>query len=68
MKSTPNEYTDIPSGRYKGLWSGRKVEAKMADDSTREFYTKDGVKGFNVPCKVTVLDGDITVETIDPKI
>ena len=66
MKSTPNEFTDLPNGRYKGLWSGRKVVAQMADGSAREFFTKDGVKGFNIPCKVTSIDGDITVEELAP--
>ena len=64
MKSISTEFTDIPNGRYKGTWSGRIVKTSLPDGTTREFYAKDGVKGFNVPCKVTATDGDMVVETL----
>ena len=64
MVSKPTEFTDIPNGRYKGTWSGRKVVVQMPDNTRFEFYTKDGVLGFDIPCKITVIENDVVVETI----
>ena len=68
MISKPTEFTDLANGRYKGLWSGRKVVVSMPDGMTNEIYVRDGVHGINVPCKVTANDNDVTVETLDPSI
>lgn len=65
MKSKSTEFTDIPNGRYKGTWSGRLVKTILPNGSIHEFYAKDGIRGFNVPCKVTAMDGDVIVETLD---
>lgn len=65
MISKPTEFSDLPNGRYKGLWSGRKVVVLMPDGMKNEFYVRDGVHGIDIPCKVTANDNDVTVETID---
>lgn len=48
-------------GQYRGLWGGYVVvfgDWRLA--------TKDGVRGFNIPCVVSVAeDGSATVVTID---
>lgn len=40
----------IPQGVYQGIWGGYTV---MIDDKWR-LTTKDGVRGMNVKCTVTV--------------
>ena len=50
-----------PNGEYKGKWTSYKVEMKV-DEDTVYFPTVDGVRGMDVPVKVTMTDGVAFVE------
>ena len=50
--------SSILDGQYNGYWSGYTV--KFAG---YECSTKNGVRGINVPCVVTVKGDSITVTT-----
>lgn len=48
-------------GVYDGLWGGHVVVV-VHEGTTYHVHTHDGVRGMNIPCKVTVLNGVATVE------
>lgn len=54
----------LPDGEYGGVWSAYSVEV-VHDSRRHHFRTADGVRGINVPCRVTVVEGKATVEVDD---
>lgn len=56
---------EIPAGVYDGLWSGYEVFFYL-DDKTVKCKSDTGVRGMNIPCKVTKDElGDMIVEDIN---
>jgi len=52
----------IPVGIYYGLWSG--YEVKFSYNGEDYFFQTDlGVRGINIPCKITLEDTRILVDT-----
>lgn len=52
---------DLPDGQYLGKWGGYSVRVE-ADGQVHTMQTKDGVRGMNIPCTVSVSKGQATVE------
>lgn len=52
---------DVPNGTYKGAWSGYVVSVTIKGKDYR-LTTTEGARGLNVPCKVKVKNGGISVE------
>lgn len=53
---------DLPSGDYKGAWSGYRVLVTIFA-TTYELKVDVGVHGLAVPCIVKIRNGEITVRT-----
>ena len=54
--------SEIPDGIYSGLWSGYIVEFEYNGDKY-EAEVDRGVRGLNIPCTISVNDGEITVNS-----
>lgn len=52
---------EIPDGVYEGFWSGYVVRFRVGGDSY-EARVDVGVRGLNVPCKVTITLGEILID------
>lgn len=50
-----------PDGTYAGTWSGYEV-AFSADGLRYKADTQVGIRGMDVPCEVTVINGEITIQ------
>ncbi len=50
----------IPDGSYGGIKGGYEVKFRVRDRSFKAKTTL-GVRGMNIPCVVTVQDGEIVV-------
>lgn len=64
MKNKLMKHVDassVPSGTYKGEWSGYVVKFSTSPNDTYELAVKDGMRGI-VPCLVHVDDGKILFE------
>ena len=55
------EEVTLFDGVYDGVWGGYLVVV-VHDGTTYHIHTHVGVRGINIPCKVTVLNGVATVE------
>jgi hypothetical protein len=56
-----NEFFILPDGNYKGLWGGYIVDTTI-EGKKYKVATKDGIRSFNVPCRVVIENGQIYVE------
>jgi len=58
------EVVALPDGVYEGLWSGYEVHL-LEQTGYFVLHTKDGVRGIDIPVKVLVSGGVITIETVE---
>lgn len=54
---------DIPDGVYSGVWGSYRVSFRCGGQ-TYSATTSHGLRTTAAPCRVTVDDGRITVETL----
>lgn len=54
----------LRDGKYPGRWSGYQVEFHVAGIEHNAEVVK-GIRGIDIPCEVTVVNGAISVETTD---
>jgi len=52
METTADDKIDIPDGKYKGLWSGYEIVIEGFEHI--DVKTSVGIKGFDIPCTITV--------------
>lgn len=51
----------LPNGSYSGVWGGYVVEFYI-DGEKFEASTDVGVRGINIPCVVSINNGEITIK------
>ena len=54
----------LPNGDYEALWGGYEVET-VINGKKHRIYTTTGVRGMNIPCIVRVLNGVVSVWTLE---
>jgi hypothetical protein len=64
MTSKGTEFVDIPNGRYKANWSGRKLTILLPNGLPMETTTEQPIKGMNVPSAAVIENGSVIVRTL----
>jgi adenine specific DNA methylase Mod len=63
-KEIPKLSNVLKDGEYAGAWSGYNVKVRLSKTLIYNLETDVGVRGLNIPCKVTIKDGKATVDTL----
>ena len=63
----PAKMTDVPNGRWAGVWTGYEVTA-VCGYGKWKFTTDEGVRGIGIGCIVTANHGRITVDVHHPEL
>jgi hypothetical protein len=53
----------LPDGQYVGVWGGYRVTFEFGG-VWYEARTLDGIRTHNAPCRITIKNGEMSVETL----